>query len=41
MDEQGIFVGAAEGAFAPNEKITRVMMVTVLWRIENRSVVNF
>lgn len=41
MDEQGIFVGAAEGAFAPNEKITRAMMVTVLWRIENRPVVNY
>lgn len=41
MDAQGIFVGAAEDKFAPNEKITRAMMVTVLWRLENRPVVNY
>lgn len=39
--ENGLFSGVTETAFAPDEAITRGMLVTVLWRMENKPVVNY
>ena len=38
--ENGLFSGMTENTFAPNEAITRGMLVTVLWRIEEQPVAN-
>ena len=38
--ENGIFGGVSETEFAPNQAITRGMLVTVLWRAEGEPVVN-
>ena len=40
-NENGLFGGTAENVFAPDEAITRGMLVTVLWRMEQRPVVNY
>lgn len=37
----GLFVGTSENTFSPNAPITRGMIVTVLWRAENKPVVNY
>ena len=39
--QNGLFSGVTENTFAPDMAITRGMMVTVLWRIENNPVVNY
>lgn len=39
--KNGWFSGTTETTFSPNEPITRGMLVTVLWRIENKPVVNY
>ncbi|MBQ8526688.1 MAG: InlB B-repeat-containing protein [Clostridia bacterium] len=38
--ENGIFKGITETTFAPNNKLTRAMLVTVLYRIENEPATN-
>lgn len=38
--ENGIFKGVTENAFAPNDKLTRAMLVTVLYRIEGEPATN-
>lgn len=40
-NEKKLFKGATETKFEPNSPMTRGMMVTVLWRIENEPVVNY
>ena len=40
-DENGLFAGTAETTFAPEESLTRAMLVTVLWRAEGQPVVNY
>ena len=40
-EQNGLFNGITEDTFAPNMAITRGMLVTVLWRIENEPVVNY
>ena len=37
----GFFSGVTETEFAPQREITRAMLVTLLWRMENRPVVNY
>lgn len=39
--ENGLFGGMSETIFAPNEAITRGMLVTALWRMEEKPVVNY
>ncbi len=39
--ENGLFSGTTETTFAPNQAITRGMLVTVLWRTEKQPVVNY
>ena len=39
--ENGLFSGVSATEFAPDEAITRGMLVTVLWRSENEPVVNY
>ena len=39
--ENGLFSGVTDTSFAPDEAITRGMLVTVLWRIEKLPVVNY
>ena len=39
--EKGLFSGVTEEYFAPEESITRGMLVTVLWRMESKPVVNY
>ena len=38
--ENGIFKGIGETTFAPNDKLTRAMLVTVLYRMENEPATN-
>ena len=38
--ENGIFKGVGETTFAPNDKLTRAMLVTVLYRMENEPATN-
>jgi len=38
--ENGIFKGVTESEFAPDEKLTRAMLVTVLYRVEGEPAVN-
>lgn len=40
-DENGLFAGTAETTFAPEESLTRAMLVTVLWRAEGQPVTNY
>ncbi len=37
----GLMNGTTETTFSPNTNITRAMLVTVLWRMENKPVVNY
>ena len=39
--QQGLFSGVTATSFAPDEAITRGMLVTVLWRSEKEPVVNY
>ncbi len=39
--ENGLMNGTSGAVFAPNANITRAMLVTVLWRMENEPVVNY
>ncbi len=39
--KNGLFGGVTKTEFAPNEAITRGMLVTVLWRAEGQPVVNY
>lgn len=39
--ENGWFTGVTDTSFVPNEAITRGMLVTVLWRMEQQPVVNY
>ena len=41
VNENGLFSGVTETMFAPSEAITRGMLVTVLWRMEDKPVVNY
>lgn len=41
VNKKGIMNGISETDFAPDENITRAMLVTVLWRAENKPVVNY
>lgn len=41
VKEKGIMNGISETDFAPDENVTRAMLVTVLWRAENSPVVNY
>jgi len=38
--ENGIFKGVTENEFAPNDKLTRAMLVTVLYRVESEPATN-
>ncbi len=38
--ENGIFKGVTESIFAPNEKLTRAMLITVLYRVEGEPAAN-
>lgn len=38
--ENGIFKGVTENTFAPNDKLTRAMLVTVLYRVEGEPATN-
>ena len=40
-EKNSLFSGVTETEFAPNEAITRGMLVTVLWRAEGQPVVNY
>ncbi len=39
--DRGLLQGTAADAFSPNDGMTRAMLVTVLWRMENEPVVNY
>ncbi len=39
--DRGLLEGTAANTFAPNDGMTRAMLVTVLWRMENEPVVNY
>lgn len=39
--DHGLLQGTAADAFSPNDGMTRAMLVTVLWRMENEPVVNY
>lgn len=39
--ESGLMTGTTQNTFAPNTNITRAMMVTVLWRMENKPAVDY
>lgn len=39
--DNGLMNGVAENTFAPDEKVTRAMAVTVLWRMEGSPVANY
>lgn len=41
VNENGLFAGTTQTTFAPDEAITRGMLVTVLWRIEQQPVVDY
>ena len=34
--ENGLMIGVSDSSFEPDEPTTRAMLVTVLWRLENR-----
>ncbi len=40
-NKNGLFAGMTENTFAPDETITRGMLVTVLWRLEQQPTVNY
>ena len=40
-NENGLFAGTTQTTFSPDEAITRGMLVTVLWRMEQQPVVNY
>ena len=40
-NENGLFAGVSETEFAPDDALTRGMLVTVLWRMEQKPVVNY
>lgn len=39
--ENGLMEGVADTLFAPNASLTRAMLVTILWRVEGKPVVNY
>ena len=39
--ENGLMDGVDNALFAPNASLTRAMLVTILWRVEGRPVVNY
>ncbi len=39
--EKGLMNGMGEGVFAPDGKLSRAMLVTILWRLEGKPVVNY
>lgn len=39
--DRGLLEGMAADTFSPNDGMTRAMLVTVLWRMENEPVVNY
>lgn len=39
--EKGLMNGMGEGIFAPDGKLSRAMLVTILWRLEGKPVVNY
>jgi hypothetical protein len=41
VNANGLFDGISSDTFAPDEAMTRGMFVTVLWRLENKPVVNY
>ncbi len=41
VNKNGLMKGTTETSFAPEENITRAMLVTVLWRLEEEPVVDF
>lgn len=40
-NKNGLFAGTTQTTFSPDEAITRGMLVTVLWRMEQQPVVNY
>lgn len=41
MSQKGIMIGTDDTTFAPDATLTRAMLVTVLWRLEGKPVVNY
>ena len=41
VNENGLFAGTTQTTFAPDEAITRGMLVTVLWRMEQQPTVDY
>ena len=39
--EKGLMSGMGDGIFAPDGKLSRAMLVTMLWRLEGKPVVNY
>ena len=40
-NENGLFAGTTETTFAPDESLTRAMLVTILWRAEGQPIVDY